>query len=130
MPRSGEAGHVGADLGDDRLRGGAANAGDLIQPLHRRRERGDLGLDVAVQGGDVVAGLVDARKHGGQQEGVMVGELPGEGLLELAQLGAQPRAGQLRQPVGCRNPFTQLVGGTHGAGHRAGRAGALRAGSR
>ena len=28
-----EAGHVGADLGDDRLRGGAANAGDLIQPL-------------------------------------------------------------------------------------------------
>jgi hypothetical protein len=51
----GEAGHVGADLGDDRLRGGAANAGDLIQPLDRRGERGDLGLDLAVQLGDVGA---------------------------------------------------------------------------
>jgi hypothetical protein len=36
VPGGGEAGHVGADLGDDRLRGGAANAGDLIQPLDRR----------------------------------------------------------------------------------------------
>jgi hypothetical protein len=30
----------------------------------------------------------------------MVGELPGEGLLELAQLGAQPGPGQLGQPLG------------------------------
>jgi hypothetical protein len=38
VPRGGEAGHVGADLGDDRLRGGAANATDLIQPLDRLSE--------------------------------------------------------------------------------------------
>ena len=30
----------------------------------------------------------------------MVAELPGEGLLELAELGAQPGAGQLGQPLG------------------------------
>ena len=71
-----------------RLRGGAANATDLIQPLNRRPKRGDLGLDLAVQFGDVGAGLVDAAQHRLQQEGVMVGELPGEGLLKLAQLGA------------------------------------------
>jgi hypothetical protein len=44
----GEAGHVGADLGEDHLRGGAADAGDLIQPVHRRRERDDQLLELAV----------------------------------------------------------------------------------
>jgi hypothetical protein len=87
VPRGGEAGQVGADLGDDRLRGGAANATDLIQPLDRLSERGDLDLDLAVQFGDVGAGLVDAAQHPGQQEPVVVGELPGEGLPGPAAWG-------------------------------------------
>jgi hypothetical protein len=33
---------------------------DLIQPLDRRPKRGDLRLDLAVQVGDVGAGLVEA----------------------------------------------------------------------
>src|SRR5215472_11440206 len=32
VPGSGEAGHVGADLGEDHIRAGQADAGDLIQP--------------------------------------------------------------------------------------------------
>jgi hypothetical protein len=44
----GKAGHVGADLGDDRLRGGAANAGDLIQPLDRRPPEPDRDPDVGL----------------------------------------------------------------------------------
>jgi hypothetical protein len=37
-----------------------ADAGDLIQPVGRHLERGDLGLDLAVEDGDVGAGLIDA----------------------------------------------------------------------
>ena len=55
MARSGEAAHVGADLGDDDLRGGTADPGDLIQPVDCCRERGDRLVDLAVQLGDVGA---------------------------------------------------------------------------
>ncbi len=48
MARGGEAAHVGADLGDDHLRGGAADPTDLIQPVGRRRERGDLLVDLGL----------------------------------------------------------------------------------
>jgi hypothetical protein len=67
-PRGGEAARVDTDLGDDHLRGGAADPGDLIQPVGRHLKRGELGLDVDLQLGDVGAGLVDAAKHGGEQE--------------------------------------------------------------
>ena len=86
MARGGEAAHVGTDLGNDHLGGGAADPGDLIQPVGRQLKRGDLGLDVDLQGGDVGAGLVDAAKHGGEQEGVMVTEAATEGLLQQPRL--------------------------------------------
>jgi hypothetical protein len=100
MAWGGEAAHVGADLGDDYPGGGAADPGDLIQPVDRSGERGDLGLDLGLQLGDVGAGLVDARQHPGQQERVVVAEVAGEGLLQLAALGAQAGARQLRQRLG------------------------------
>jgi hypothetical protein len=56
MARGGEAAHVGTDLGNDHLGGGAADPGDLIQPVGRGGERGELGFDPAVQVGDVGAG--------------------------------------------------------------------------
>src|SRR4029450_11854244 len=59
----GEAPPVGAKLGDDDLRVSPADPGDLIQPLDRRPKRGDLGLDLAVQLGDVGAGRGDARQR-------------------------------------------------------------------
>jgi hypothetical protein len=111
MTRGGEAAHVGADLGDDHLRGDPADASDLIQPVGRLRERGDRLLDLGVEFGDVGAGLVDAVKHGGQQEGLVVGEVAGEGLLQQAALGAQAGAGQLRQRLGVALPSDQ--GGQH-----------------
>src|SRR5215218_3364404 len=48
-----EAAHVHAELGDEHLRGSPADPGDLIQPIGRRLKRGDLGLDVRLQHGDV-----------------------------------------------------------------------------
>jgi hypothetical protein len=100
MPRGGEAAHVEADLGDDDPCGGAADAGDLIQPVDRRLERGDLGLDPGLHRGDVGAGVVDTIQHRLQQEGVMVVEAATEGLFQLAELGTQTAAGQLRQHLG------------------------------
>jgi hypothetical protein len=52
----GEAAYVDADRGDDDVRGGAADAGDLIQPLGRLLKRGDLLPDLGLQRGDVGAG--------------------------------------------------------------------------
>ena len=47
MAWGGEAAHIQADLGDDQLRGGVADPTDLIQPVDRLSERGDLLVDVA-----------------------------------------------------------------------------------
>jgi hypothetical protein len=104
MAWGGEAAHVGADLGDDHLRGDPADPGDLIQPVDRWGERGDLLVDLGLQLGDVGAGLVDARQHPGQQERVVVAEVAGEGLLQLGALGAPAGPGQLRQRLGSRSP--------------------------
>jgi hypothetical protein len=107
MAGGGEAAHVQADLGDDHPGGGAADPGDRIQPVGCRRERGDLLVDVGLQLGDVGAGLVDARQHPGQQERVMVAEVAGEGLLQLAALGAQAGPRQLRQRLWVALPGQQ-----------------------
>ena len=45
MPRRGKARHVGADLGEDRLRAAALDADHRAQQLNRRRERAQLFLD-------------------------------------------------------------------------------------
>jgi len=54
----------------------------------------------ALHRGDVGAGLVDAAKHGGQQEGVMVAKAATEGLLQQTPLGAQAGPRQLGQDLG------------------------------
>jgi hypothetical protein len=97
VARGGEAGHVGADLGQDGVRGGEADTGDLIEPGYRVRERGDLLRDPGVQGSDVAADRIDAGKHSGEQERVMVGEVAGERLFQQGDLLAQGAPGQLRQ---------------------------------
>jgi hypothetical protein len=45
VPGGGEAGHVQAGLGGDDRNGDGADAGDLIEALDRRRERGGHRLD-------------------------------------------------------------------------------------
>jgi len=73
VPGSGEPAHVQADLRDDDVRGGASDAGDLIETFHRVTERGNLLLDPGVQGVDVGADRIDPSEDPGQQERVMVG---------------------------------------------------------
>jgi hypothetical protein len=83
-----EAAHVQADLGDHRGRGHRAEAGDLIEPVNRRGERGDHLLGHRLQIGDVGAEPVDAGQHLAQQRGVVVGEVAGECLLQRRELAA------------------------------------------
>jgi hypothetical protein len=100
VPCGREAAHVHPELGDDHLRGGAADPTDLIQPVDRRLKRGDLLFDLGLDRGDVGAGLVDTSQHPLQQKGVMVAEAAGEGLYQPAALAAHAPLGQLGQHPG------------------------------
>jgi len=82
------------------VRGGLADPRDLIQPLDRRRERGDQLLELGVELGQVGIQRVHPGQHLGQQQGVLVGDQPSERLLQQRQLGAHPSTGQLRQDLG------------------------------
>jgi hypothetical protein len=109
--RGGEAGHVQPGLGDDHRGRGGTDSGDLIQAGHRVSERGDLCFDLGVEVGDVRVQGVDAGEHLGQQEAVVVGEVPDERLFQLGDLGAHPRPGHLGQDLGVT--FTADQGGHH-----------------
>ena len=49
--------------------GGVPDAGDLIEPHHRCRERGDLGVDPLIEVGDVGAAPINAIEHAGGMRG-------------------------------------------------------------
>jgi hypothetical protein len=91
--------------------GRATDPGDLIEPVDRRRERGDQLLDPALDADDVGVDRIHPGQHRGQQERVMVGEVPGERLLQPTDLAAQARTGQLRQHL--RVPLTRDQRGHH-----------------
>jgi hypothetical protein len=97
MRRGVEPGHVQADLGQDRPGCGDPDAGDRIKPSHRLGERGDLGVEPFLHGGDVGGDRVDAVQHARQQERVVVGEPAGQRLGEAGGLGTQGAAGQIGQ---------------------------------
>jgi hypothetical protein len=61
--RGREAGHVQADLSDDHRGRGGTDTGNLIQAGHRWGERGDLGLDLRFEVGDVGVQGIDAGEH-------------------------------------------------------------------
>ena len=63
VPCGGEARHVCADLGEDDRGGDRPDAGDLIQACRRRGERGQIRLDLGVDGGDVGVDTVDTVQH-------------------------------------------------------------------
>lgn len=67
MPRGGEARHVHPDFGEDDRGGDRPDAGDLIQAC-RRCERGQMCLDLCVEGGDVGVNTIDAVEHPGEQD--------------------------------------------------------------
>ena len=86
-PARGESGHVGTDFGDDDRGGDRPDPGDVIQACRRRGERGQVRLDLGVDGRDVGVDGVDAGQHPGQQEAVVVVEVSGERFFQLADLG-------------------------------------------
>jgi hypothetical protein len=96
-PGGGEAGHVHADLGDDLLGAGGADAGDLIELGDLVGERGDRLADPAGELLDLAGEGIDAGEHHGQQVAVVVAEMPGERLSQHADLGAHAGPGQLRE---------------------------------
>jgi hypothetical protein len=99
-----EPGHVHADLGDQFLRAGPPDAGDLIQLGHLAGERGDRFLDPPGQRLDLGAQPIDAVEHHAQQVAVMVAEVPGQRLLQDADLLAHGAAGHPGQHVGVTLP--------------------------
>jgi hypothetical protein len=77
----GKPGHVHTNLGDDDARRADPDARNLIQAGHRVSERGDLGLDPGVDLVDVGVDRIDALEHLGQQEPVVIGEVPDKRLF-------------------------------------------------
>jgi hypothetical protein len=87
MRRSWEAAHVGADLGQDHLRGDRPDSRNGIEPRHRFGQLTELSLDVGLHGGDVGGDAVDPLQHLSEQEGVVVGEPAGQRLDQAIGLG-------------------------------------------
>jgi hypothetical protein len=111
VPGSGETGHVGADLGQDDMSAGQADAGDLVEAGHQVCEGGSLGGDPGGPGGDIGADRIHPAQHCGEQERVVFGEAAGERLLQHGDLLAHAAPGQLRQHLGVTLPSGQ--GGEH-----------------
>jgi hypothetical protein len=111
VPGGGEPGHIDPDLGQDDRGGDRPDTRDVIEAGRRRGERGQLRLDLCIDSGDVGVDRVDAAQHPGEQECVVVIEVPVERFLEQAELGPYPRARQLREHPGVALPADQ--GGHH-----------------
>src|SRR3954471_12729152 len=114
-----EAGHVGADLGEDALGGPLADSGDGVEPVTGLGER-DAGL-AGVLGEQIVDVLVQLRDRALQvgevvqaepdQQGVVVTEAAAQCLAQLGELLAQQALGQLGEDVGVA--FAGDQGGQH-----------------
>ena len=100
MPSGWEPGHVQAEFGDEQLRSELADPRDLIQPVDRVGERGDQLGELGVELGEIGIQPIHPGQHLGEQEGVLVGEEPGERLRQRAEFGAQPGPGQLGEDLG------------------------------
>ena len=117
MPGSGEAAHVGADLGDDRVCGGRADAGDFIKARYRIHERGDVGLDRGFEVGDV--GLV--RPHSGDGTPAEAAQLADAGIPVVEILTSPPTSPSTRTWIKLSNRIAKpdLVQVVHALADRA-----------
>src|SRR5262249_19175929 len=105
----GGAGHLGADLGDDLLSADDADPGERSELGRRAGGGGDRLLDPGGEGVYLGGERVDPGKHHGQQEGVVLGEVPGERLGQDALFAAHGSAGQAGEHVGIALPGDQRV---------------------
>jgi hypothetical protein len=63
MPSGREPGHVRSQLGEQQVRGGLADPGDLVQPLNRPGEAGDQLGKLGVELGEIGVQLVHSGQH-------------------------------------------------------------------
>ena len=112
MGSVGKDGHVRAHLGDDRLGRPHVDPRDRVEQVTGMGERGDRRLDLPIEHRDRLVELLDVAEGEADEEGVVTGEAPDEGL---AQLGDPPAQAALRE-VGedVRVPFARDQGGEHG----------------
>ena len=96
MAGGGEHRHVGADLGNDRLRGPLAHPGDGVQPVTGHRERGHHLVHTGIQAGDGAFQVLQVVKRQPDQQRVVVAEAASQRLAQLGELLAQLALGQLR----------------------------------
>jgi hypothetical protein len=80
---------------------------ELIESHRVRGERGQVRLDLGVQGGDVGVDPVDSGEHFGQKEPVVVVEVPGQSLPQLRDLAPHPTPGHVRENRGVAFPGDQ-----------------------
>jgi hypothetical protein len=106
VPGGREHRHVGADLGNDRLRGPLAHPGDGVQPVSSPGERGEHPVDVGIELGDRPLKLLQVRHGQADQQPMMGTKAAPQGLAQLRELGAQPPLGQLSQHLWSRSPAT------------------------
>ena len=74
MAGGGEHRHVGADLGNDRLRGPLAHPGDGVQLVPGPSERSHHLIDATIQRRDGALQLLQVPKRQAHQQGMMVPE--------------------------------------------------------
>jgi hypothetical protein len=92
-------GAPGADLRDQHLRGGAADAGDRVQELDHLLLLIRLapGHDLGVEAPDRLLDTFDLHQQFSEQEPVVRPHAPGERRRQLRPFRAQLAAGQVRQ---------------------------------
>ena len=77
MTGCGEAAHVGADFGDDDLRGQITDPRDGPQEAHRLAERVETAVHLRVDLGDGGIEAIDLAQMQAQQEAVPLSDAPG-----------------------------------------------------
>ena len=118
MPGGGEDAHVQADLGDDRLGGLAADAGDLIQAVDRGQHGGALAVPGGRAGGAVGIHALGGGDHGDQflDPGGEPADLAGQGI-DLVQQDPGQFGVVIIEPAGERLDQAIVLGSHPAAGH-------------
>jgi hypothetical protein len=96
----GESTHVGADLGDEGLRGTLVDAGDRVEERNLTFERGDRPLDFLGQLGDRRVEEVDLGENRPHQARVVRTKATDEGLFEVRNLLSHRPASELGKDLG------------------------------
>ena len=107
MVGAGKLGHVGAGFGGDHVRGTGADPGDGADQVAESAKGFDHHLDPGGELRDDLVVVVDQVEVGANQEAVMIGEPPGQGLDQGPGLAAHRPVRQRGQPLGVAFPLGQ-----------------------